>query len=609
MEDALAGLRAALAPHNGHARDPEVIAKRFGLGKGGLTPRQWERINAAIGAWRDRVLASARHMPHQAYAVGHGQTTRFLRLLGTTDPGPGPAPDKATAEWLQWLLEHELTGTLDRYTDEIRSAVLYGMENTENPVAVAAALHKATEAADRDWRLVAQSEMARANAMGRLAGSIDMGYDEVWIPPHTGACQACKDLIENRVFPAELLQKNVTANYGRKAREWVPALPLHPRCRHTALPYVAELYHEAQQEYLRLQEHGLSEAAIDEMYDSSGQLRPQFARDPRLAALGKSMSASLSPKTPGNTGVLAIYGEDMSLPMGVYEAALATAVAKVRSDGHVSKGFFDPPQVGLDPLIWDDLQLRPDVRAAILDFWTGVLGTGWQAWAKVFITGSATSYQWGTGWQHPWLGSSQRQTFPDVDTHLVIDYAGVRDARPLWAGMTPMELRKLIESWAKKAKENVEVAPGLRLDAYVRLETTEAEFERDVEKTGQGVYDVAGDRWLIEPQHPVVGEFIGARRILGGVGGRLAHENPDWIAAADAASAELQRLLDAYQQMPGPATLGPLQAYMDALYEARTAGFLEGNGQEDRGNFIWAYLGSYGPLLDVKELLAAMPVV
>jgi hypothetical protein len=575
-DDLLVGLRVALAPHNGHARDPEVVAKRFGLGKGGLTPKQWKDIQAAITRWRERVLAGMRHMPAQAYQQGHEQTTRFLRLLGSREPAVLAAPDRSTAEWLQWLLEHELTGTLDRYTDEIRSAVLYGMEGETNPINVAQALYKATEAADRDWRLVAQTEMARANSLGRLDGCMAMGHSEVWIPPHTGACDACKRLIENRVFPAELLKANVSANYGKKAREWVAALPLHPRCRHAAVPYVAELYHEAQQDYQRMQEVGLTDEAIGEMFDSSGQLRPQFVNDPRLQEYGKT----------------------------IFD--LAPVVAKVRSSGHISKGFFDPPQAGLDPLIWqNDDELRPEVRTAILAFWAGVLGDGWQDWARVFITGSAASYSWGTGWHHPWLGSHQTQVYPDIDTHLVLDYDKVRAARPLWAGMSPMELRKLLESWTKKAKVDIEVAPGLRLDAFIRTEWSKGEFEADISHTGQGVYDVNSDRWLQQPTEVRSGETYG-RRLLAGTGGRLAEEHPDWVSDADDVSAELQRRLDAYTATPRDDALQALQSYMDALYEARTAGFLEGAGQEDRANWAWQYLENFGPLLDVKAVLASV---
>jgi hypothetical protein len=553
------------------------VAKRFGLGEQRITPGQWQKVNDAVDTWKGDVLRAARLLPAQAYKRGRTQTMRFLHLLGASEQ-TSAAADRATINWLNWTLEHELTGTLDRYIDEIRSAVLYGLQANAAPEIIASRLQHATGAADRDWRLVAQTEMARANALGRLDGSLQMGYDEVWIPPHTGACEACKALIENRVFPIEQLRAG--SNFGKKRSDWEPCLPLHPRCRHTSVPWVPAVYQEAQDEYAHMRELGLDDDTLAAMFDSSGQLRPQYDGDDRLAAL-------FAGKTIGDP----------------FEHILGQVVRKVRSSGTVTKGFFDPPQAGLDPLIWQNEQLKPDVRDAIIDFWTGVLGAGWRDWAHVYITGSATSYQWGTGWQHPWLGSHQTQTFPDVDTHLVIDYPAVRVARPLWAGMTPMELRKLLEAWAKKAKDEVEVAPGLRLDAYIRMEETEDEFERDVARTGQGVWDVTRGSWVIQPSEHPAGEYVRDGRILGGVGGRLVHENPDWIKRADETSAHLQTLLDIYTANPGPGTLAELQGYMDALYDARTAGFLEGAGQEDRGNWTWQYLENFGPLLDVKALL------
>jgi hypothetical protein len=66
----------------------------------------------AISSRRKRVLASAAHVSAHAYNQGHGQTVRFLRALGASEH-PTPAPDRATAQWLQWLLDHELTGTRD----------------------------------------------------------------------------------------------------------------------------------------------------------------------------------------------------------------------------------------------------------------------------------------------------------------------------------------------------------------------------------------------------------------------------------------------------------------------------------------------------------------
>lgn len=568
-EDLLLGLRASLAPDTG-------IAKRFGFGEERLSPGQWKRVNEAVDTWKHQVLRAAKLLPAQSYQRGRTQTMRFLHLLGAQEQIP-PAADRATINWLNWTLEHELTGTLDRYIDEIRSAVLHGLQANSGPLDVASRLQGATGAADRDWRLVAQTEMARANALGRLDGAHQMGYDEVWIPPHTGACKACKALIENQVFPVDQLRDG--SNFGKKRSAWEPCLPLHPRCRHTSVPWVPAVYQEAQEEYAHMRELGLDDDTLASMFDSSGQLRPQYEGDERLREL--------------------FEGKTVRDP---FEHVMGRVVAKVRTSGQLTKGFFDPPQAGLDPLVWDDDRLKEDVRDAILGFWDGVLGEDWQGWARVYITGSATSYQWGTGWNHPWLGSHQTQTFPDVDTHLVIDYAKVRKARPMWAGMSPMELRKVLEAWVSKAKEDVEVAPGMRLDAYIRTESTEEEFERDVQHAGQGVWDVIRNEWMIRPTKPEDGEYLG-KRILGGVGGRLAHENSDWVGYADAASDRLQELLDGYQQNPGEDTLSSLQAFMDALYDDRKAAFLEGAGQEDRGNFVWAYLTNYGALTDVKELL------
>lgn len=577
-DDLLAGLRVQLGQGT-----PDVV-KRFGLDGGQhperLNDKQWRKLNKAIEAWAEKLLAGSRLFPTRAYQQGRTQSMRFLHLLGFTPEEPNPEAERAAVAWLNWTFEHELTGTLDRYKDEVRSAVLYGLREATGPERVASLLYDATKAADRDWRRVAQTEIAAANALGRLDGSRDMGFDEVWIPPHVGACKECKRLIENRVFPIDQLRDARAQNFGKPARLWVPALPQHPWCRHTGVPWVPEVYQEAQDEYARMREFDLDDDTLNEMFDSSGQLRPQYEHDERLVGF--------------------FAGKAMRDP---YEHLLGETIGKIRGRGiTVSKGFFDAPHASLDPLIWEDEKLKPGVHQAIVDFWAGVLGDGWQAWARVFITGSATSYQWGTGWNHPWLGSHQQQTFPDVDTHLVIDYHAVRDARPMWAGMSPMELRKLIEAWAVKAKQDVELAPGMRLDAYVRLEQTPEEFDRDVRQTGQGVYDVLADAWMIPPTNPSADETYG-KRILAGLGGRLANEHPDWITYADSASAELQRLLDAYRAHPGVATLRALQSYMDVLYADRTQAFLVGAGQEDRGNWTWQYLENYGPLLDVKELL------
>jgi hypothetical protein len=69
----------------------------------------------------------------------------------------------------------------------------------------------------------------------------------VWVPPHVGACKSCKRLLGK---PGLLVDELLTAtNYGRPQGEWVACVPLHPRCRHGYLPYVAEVYDDAMEHY------------------------------------------------------------------------------------------------------------------------------------------------------------------------------------------------------------------------------------------------------------------------------------------------------------------------------------------------------------------------
>lgn len=578
LADPLASLRSLT--------DDGDVAKRFGLpddrGKR-LSRAQWRRIELALQRWSERLVKTGRLYPARSYRRGMHQVMQFLHLVHEGTPLPFvPRADRSQIEWLHRYTENELAGAMARYADEIKSAILYGLHNEANPTQTAAWLHKATHDAQEDWRLIAQTETARANALGRYDGCERAGYDKVWIPPHAGSCEDCKRLIENRVFTIDELRE--ATNYKRRKDEWVPALPLHPRCLHCALPWEPSIYEDAQREYEQMRSRGLDDAALDEMFDSSGQLRPQYVGDPRLAEIfaGKTV------------------GEPYALLLGrIVEKHAKTSIS-------VSKGFFDPPHRNLDPLIWDGEKLKPDARDAILSFWTGVLGEDWEKWAALYITGSATSYQWETGWSHPWLGPRQTPVAPDVDTHLVIDYQALRKQRPLWSGMTPMEIRKLLEAWVDKAKQDVEIMPGLRLDAFIRLETTRDEFETDVAQTRQGVYDVTGDSWLIRPTKAADAAHFG-QQPLGGMGGFLAEDHPDWMSAAEDAGRELQRLLDAYRADPTPENLDALRQEMDTLYEARSAGFLGGEGQASQGNWTWVYLENFGTLVEVKNALRAAP--
>jgi hypothetical protein len=255
-----------------------------------LTPAKWRKIEQHLDAWKAEVLAAARAHPARSYRLGVAQIEAFAQLLGnlnTTIPQlanfGGVAPTtRAAAAWAREYTLRELNDALDTYIGRIKDALLYGLRGAANPTAIASMLYNATKDASVNWRAIARTEMARANAMGRLAAIDAMGYDRVWAPPHMGSCRACKRLLENQVF--DLADVRDATNYGRAQRDWTACIPLHPHCRHGWLPYEPEVYAAMQDQYRELADAGLDEAALDELFDSSGQLKPGAEQDPRMAA-------------------------------------------------------------------------------------------------------------------------------------------------------------------------------------------------------------------------------------------------------------------------------------------------------------------------------------
>jgi hypothetical protein len=132
------------------------------------------------------------------------------------------------------------------------------------------------------WPAPAEIVGSVAFAAAQLDEYEARGFDRVWVPPYMGSCRMCKALIENKVFTIDELRD--ATNHGRRRSEWVPAIPLHPQCRHGVLPYIKSIYDEAQAEYRAQAEAGLTEEALNEMFASSGQLKPEYENDPRLQA-------------------------------------------------------------------------------------------------------------------------------------------------------------------------------------------------------------------------------------------------------------------------------------------------------------------------------------
>lgn len=248
-----------------------------------LTPKQWARIEDLLDDWKHEVLQAAKQHPARSYQLGVRQAEAFMDLLSGVTEQAAPLMFGGTSQsmreavkWSQTYTLRELEDALNVYVGKLKDALLYGLRHALNPTDVASLMYKATGDAEINWRMIARTEMVRANAMGRLAAIERMGYDQVWCPPHVGACKKCKRILENRVFP--LAEVRDATNFGRDPREWVACIPLHPQCRHGWLPYDPDVHAHAMEHYQRMEAAGLTdEDRLADMFDESGHLRPEYS--------------------------------------------------------------------------------------------------------------------------------------------------------------------------------------------------------------------------------------------------------------------------------------------------------------------------------------------
>lgn len=534
-----------------------------------VTPEQWEALVRALDAWGDALKAQVANLPADAYKLGYEQTLTFAQLVGQAtgldSPFAGgamtPTQERAVY-WLRQGLMHELDGRIAAYKDSIQNTLLYGLQNAENPTAVASQLYRLLYDGDYNWRAIARTEMSRASALGRLDASYAQGYDKVWCPPHVLACSSCRRLLENQVF--DIADVRDASNIGRKQKDWVAAIPLHPNCRHVWLPYDPVVYAEAQEQYQQLHDIGMDdESNLERLFDTSGQVRPGMeAEAARVIGALKTRHA----------------------------AVLSDAVEKARSSHHstVRKGYFDNPQAGLDPLLWEGQELRGEVADRIDAFMADTLGDDYERFAHLFLTGGAVTLQW--------AAIHEPEPDPDLDVQIVLDYPALRAARPAWAAMTDPELHLAIVMAVRLHLQDApEVAPGVRLDAFCRGEQTADEFRADVTRVGAPVYDLTDGTWVVAVRPADTAELWGAP-YMEGMGAHVATEHPDWLVEAHAV---VDALNDALRQ----GDLDGLRNLYHALHTDRQESYTLPDGPETKGNFVWQYAVAYGPLMHVKAVL------
>lgn len=648
----------------------------------GMSARQFVELDRALKAWEKQVRENAAVFPARGYALGQAQIQAFMQLLGRTGittlpPGTSSMIGSTKRAAVEWVTDRDVLLDSDRYhainrlasdlnhaigrqVDELRTMLSEALREGENPTTVASRFFKATRDATTNWRMVARTQMVRANAEGRYAAIRAMGITKVWFPRHAGACADCRRLLEDQVFDIDQVEQ--VTNTGRNREDWVSCAPLHPHCRHVPLPWMPDVYEAAQAEYRALDGAGLDDKALNEMFDASGHVNPGFEADPRLRSLFELAGKSVDPLQFALGQAIAKAcgrGVDVRKAIGVTETGLlgpANRPLGRKSLGAVRgtperlefiRGRQEPPGLhhtsGRRSCGNCEFYERPECARYS---WQVDRDEVCSSWARKQISTPATVgkgffdnpqqgldpliwtpdeqlrddvrdrvVRWrcrtlgkdaplwsrlfitGSAASRAWAG----KTAGDVDLQVVVDYDAMRRHQSSSQFLSELQLHDAVVSQLKAALKGFEVANGLPLDAFVRPQHTVPEFLASVRDSGQGAWDIQAGRWVVEPPAEPAAEDLTDGEILEGEGGALALEHPEWLAQARKLRDQLNELL--WRAELTREDMRDLQAVYTFVHDLRAKAFADGPGADSLGNFLWRYLTDRGPLTRVKHLL------
>lgn len=202
---------------------------------------------STVGAFVDRfpsTIHAAKHeglvltLKEQERAKAEGKKVKILPLQ----------PQEVRAvEHAEMRAGDKIQEISDRHRTGVRQLIIQAQNERWSAQKLAQMLFDKFGEQNRDWRRVAITELAMASNDAFIAGCAE--GTEVWIPPVAGACEYCQTMIEGKTF---IVTSDVNAdpmkyiwvgksNYGRKTKEWIPCVPLHPNCRH-ALHSISRFY-------------------------------------------------------------------------------------------------------------------------------------------------------------------------------------------------------------------------------------------------------------------------------------------------------------------------------------------------------------------------------
>jgi hypothetical protein len=283
--------------------------------------------------------------------------------------------------------------------------------------------------------------------------------------------------------------------------------------------------------------------------------------------------------------------------MDFYEALAAKAKPVEITPSETS--YFSEPKPGLDPRIFRNGRLMPDVRNAILGELINFLSSKFQTpgdWTHAWLAGSGVSHQW-----------AAKRWPADLDCLVGVDYGAFRRANDKYNGLSDQDIASMIndmfreELWPKTA----DFLEAFELTFYVNVQS-------DIRKIKPyAAYSITNDDWVVRPTIDYV------------------PDNPEWVAKtnkdATLASEIVARYATALGQVQASKNtaarinaeralklaVDQAAALYDDIHSGRKYAFSEsGQGYLDYNNFRWqagkeaGVVQALGQLKEIADMTA-----
>lgn len=256
--------------------------------------------------------------------------------------------------------------------------------------------------------------------------------------------------------------------------------------------------------------------------------------------------------------------------------------------------FWSAPEKHLDSKVWepnaldnDDDRLKPAVRNKCIQLFKSHFSSKYSepmVWGNLFVVGSATSYQW--------KADQSTKRVSDFDLNLVVDLDTFKKLNPQYALMESKDIHREMHLFSTDSGiDGSEIVPNMTMQIFVRDQDDLSTFLYYQRQSGQGIYSVFEDRWLVIPF-----------RLDRNYDPMKAYQ--EWIPGAKRWVDKANDLVDSFNRNSTEGNRQVLKDFYNSLRARRTDAFIGGGGgQFGEGNFIWQWMNENGPMHEMKEIV------